>query len=104
MEIPDVAVPDAEHTEHHRDVLGERRVAEMLVHAPRSGEEGAEVFAADGDGERQSDGGPDGIAAADPIPESKDPIRLDAELGDLRQVAGDGGEMVPDGLLTQPVD
>ena len=82
-EIPDVAVPDAEQPHDHRHVLGERRVAEMLVHRARAGEEAAEILAADGDGERQADRRPDRIAPADPVPEAEDALGADAELGDL---------------------
>ena len=76
-------MPSSAHDDRH--VLGERRVAEMLVHRARAGEEASKVLGADRDGERQADRRPDRIAPADPVPEAEDAVRPDAELGDLRR-------------------
>ena len=51
---------------------------EVLVHRVRAGEQLAEAVGADGDGDRQADGRPHRIAAADPVPEAEG--GRDAEL------------------------
>ena len=65
-------VPDAREAELHRQVLLERRVAEVLVHAPGAGQEalalGERVLQGQGE---HADGGADGVAAADPVPEGE---------------------------------
>ena len=89
----DVAVPDAEQTHQHRQVLQHRRVTEMLVHGMAAIEEAAEILWSDGDHQRQPDGRPDRIASAHPVPESEDAVLGDAEGLDLVDGGGDRGEM-----------
>ncbi|MCY1439537.1 hypothetical protein D9M71_557750 [compost metagenome] len=55
---PEVAVPDAEQGQQHRDVAGEGRGEEVLVHAVGAGQQFLEVGDADGHGDRQADGRP----------------------------------------------
>ena len=76
-------MPDADERQDHRQVLVERRGAEMVVHRPAAGEEGGEIGRADGDHQRQADRRPDRVAAADPVPEAEGPVVGDAEGGDL---------------------
>ena len=78
-----------------------RRRAEMIVDRMRAGEELAEILRADGDHQRQADGRPDRVAAADPIPEAEDAVAVDAEGGDLVERRRDGAEMMADGLFAE---
>ncbi len=70
-----------------------------------AGEHGAEVVRAYGEHGRQSDGGVHRIAAADPVPESKHVVGIDAEFRDLGGVGGNGHEMPGDrfDITAQPL-
>ena len=98
LRTQEVGVPDAEQTHEDRNVLLERRGAEVLIHGMHASEELAEVLRADGGHERQANGGVNGVAAAHPVPESKHVRGIDAELGDLLRVGGHGDEVLGDGL------
>ena len=91
--IADVAVPDAEQAHQHGQVLKHRRLAEMLVHGMAAIEEAQEVRRADGDHQRQADGGPDRVTPANPVPEAKDAAFVDAERLYLVDGGRDGREM-----------
>ena len=67
-------------------------VRKCSVHGVGAGEEGAEIVRPDGDHDRQADGAPERIAAADPIPEAEDAVGRDAEGGDLVERGGDGAK------------
>ena len=67
----------------------------------RAGEEGTEVLRADSDHDRQADGAPQRIAAADPIPKTEDTVGCDAEFRDLVERGRDGGEMLSRGGLAE---
>ena len=60
-----------------------------------------EILTPDGEHDRQADGGPDGIAPADPVPEAEDTVWRDAEGGNLVECGGNGGEMRGDGLFAK---
>ena len=66
-----------------------------------------EAGRAEDHGEGGADGGVDGVTATDPVPEAEGVVRVDAELGDLLQVGGNGDEVLLDGfgvLLVGTVD
>ena len=79
------------------DVLLEGRSAEVLVHRMESGEHFAEVVRAEGDHVGEADGGIHRIAAPYPIPEAEHIGGVDAELGDLLGICGNGDEVLGDG-------
>ena len=89
----EVVVPDAEEGHDDRHVLVERRLAEMFVHGVEAFEHLREVFGADLDHDGQADGGVEGVAAADPVPETEHVGGVDAEGGDFIRGRGDGDEM-----------
>ena len=93
----EVVVPDAEERHDDRHVLVERRFAEMFVHGVEAFEHLREVFGADLDHDGQTDGGVEGVAAADPVPEAEHIVRVDAESGDFVSGRGNGDEMLRDG-------
>ncbi len=75
----------------------------MLVHRMRAVEELAEFFRADGDHQRQADGGPDGVTSANPVPETENAVAVDPEGGDLVERGGHCAEVMLDGLFTQRI-
>ena len=68
---PDVAIPDADEPHQHRNIVGERRLFEMLVDIEAAAQKIREMFGADGDGERQPDRRPDRSSARRPNPRSR---------------------------------
>ena len=93
----EVVVPDAEQRHDHRDIPVEGRGAEMLVDAMGALQHGLEAVHANGQGNRQADGGPDRVAAADPIPELEHIVRVNTEFRDLFRIGGDRHEMLGHG-------
>ena len=93
----EVVVPDAEESHDDRHVLVERRLAEMFVHGVEAFEHLREVFGADLDHDGQTDGGVEGVAAADPVPETEHVVRVDTEIRDFLGSRGHGDEMLRDG-------
>ncbi len=94
----EVVVPDGKETHEHGQVLLKRRGTEMLVHGMEAGEEVGEVLRSDGDHGRETDRRIHRVASADPIPETEHVGGVDAELGDLGGIRGDGHEVLGDGL------
>ena len=92
----EVVVPDTEHGEEDGQVLLERRGAEVLVHTMRTLEELLEVIEADDKRDGETNRGPEGVAAADPVPERKHVLLGDAKLGDLGGVGGERDEVLRD--------
>ena len=93
----------AEQAHQHRQVLLERRGAEMLVHLVEAGQHRAEVVRADREHGREADRRIHRIAAADPVPEAEHVGGVDAELRDFLGVGRDGDEVLGDrGLRRRP--
>ena len=63
-----------------------------------AGEELGEALGAERDDERETHGGVNGVAAADPAPEAKGVLGVDTELLDELEVRGDGDEVLLDGI------
>ena len=66
----------------------------MLVHDVGAVEELLEPLHADHHGNRQTDGGPQRVPAADPVPEFEHVGRVDAEGRHLFPIGGYGDEML----------
>ena len=99
-----VGVEDADEGEEDGEVAAEGGGAEVLVHGLVAGEHALVVGGADGDHEGEADGGGEGVAAADPIPETEHVGLVDAELLDLGGVGADGDEVRGDGGLAEALD
>ena len=92
-EAVEIAVPDIEQTQAHRQVLRQWRGAEMLVHGMRARKEISEALGTDRDGNRQANGRPQRVAAAHPVPETKGGGDAEGRCsfdvgGERRKVAG----------------
>ena len=96
----EIVVPDVRHRHHHRQVLGEGRGAEVLVHGVEAGEEAAPVVWAERDDIGEADRRIDGVASTDPVPEAERVLGVDPELGDLLEVGRDRHEVATDGVGT----
>ncbi|GKT93537.1 hypothetical protein Ct61P_11387 [Colletotrichum tofieldiae] len=94
--LEEVRVPHAEETTQDGDVLLQGGLAEVLVHLVGTGKELVEVVVADVDGDAEADGAPDGVTAADPALEAEHVLGVDAELGDLLLVGGQGDKVLGD--------
>ena len=70
-EAMEVAVPEVQQPQAHRQVLLQRCGAEMLVHRVGSGQEFTKACCANGDCQGQANGRPHGIAPAHPVPKAK---------------------------------
>ena len=95
----EVIVPDGEEAEEDGEVLLKRRRAEMLVHRVEAGEQVGKILRPDGNHGGETDGRIHRVAAADPVPEPKHVRGVDAELGDLGSIGGNGHEVLGHGLL-----
>jgi len=93
LRAEEVVVPDAQQRHQDGDVPGERLAAEVLVGRVRAAQEGFKVVHPDKKGDGKTDGGPERIAAAHPIPEFKHILGVDAKSPDCRRVGGHGGEV-----------
>ena len=94
----EVDVPDVEQAHQRDGVVLERRVAEVLVDGMEALEELLEALGAEHDDQRQAHGGVDGVAAADPVPETKSVSGVDAEGLNLLECGGNGDEVLCHGL------
>jgi hypothetical protein len=98
-----VAVVDLGQGQQHRRVALKRRGREVPVHGRAAGQEALEHLPAAGDGQaRQADRRPQGVAAADPVPEAEHPVVGDAERGGLVERGRDGGQVGADMGLAHP--
>ena len=94
----EVDVPDIEQAHQRDGVVLERGVAEVLVDGVEALEELLEALGAEHDDQRQAHGGVNGIAAADPVPETEGVGGVDTEGLDLLECGGDGDEVLCHGL------
>lgn len=92
--IEKVDVPDAEDGKDNRQVLVEGGVDKVLVHLVGSGQELVEVVESDVKGDRETDGGPERVAASDPVPELEHVGGIDSELCDRLSVCRQCNEML----------
>ena len=94
----EVDVPDVEQAHQRDGIVLERRVAEVLVDGVEALEELLEALGAKHDDQRQAHGGVDGVAAADPVPETEGVGGVDTEGLNLLECGGDGDEVLCHGL------
>ena len=94
----EVDVPDVEQAHQRDGIVLERRVAEVLVDGVEALEELLEALGAEHDDQRQAHGGVNGIAAADPVPETEGVGGVDTEGLNLLECGGDGDEVLCHGL------
>ena len=94
----EVDVPDVEQAHQRDGIVLERRVAEVLVDGVEALEELLEALGTEHDDQRQAHGRVDGVAAADPIPETKSVSGVDAEGLDLLECGGNSDEVLGHGL------
>ena len=90
LRVEEVRVPDGEQPHQHRQVLGERRRAEVLVHRVEAAQHPGEAVGADREHRREADRGVHRVAAADPVPEPErvggvDPERRHVLRGSSRR-------------------
>ncbi|KAL2273297.1 hypothetical protein FJTKL_04809 [Diaporthe vaccinii] len=94
-----VAVPDTQETTDGRDVVLESCRAEVLVHLVRTSQELLKVVVADVERDGEANCAPDGVPPTDPALETEHVLAVDAELGDLGFVGGQGHEVLRDVAL-----
>ena len=94
----EVDVPDVEQAHQRDGVILERGIAEVLVDGVEALEELLEALGAEHDDQRQAHGGIDGIAAANPVPETEGVGGVDAEGLNLLESGGNGDEVLGHGL------
>lgn len=90
----EVGVPDAQQTADDWDVLVQGGSLEVVVHGMGTGQELVEVVVANVQAHRQADGGPDRVSSTHPAFESEHVLRVDAKLGDLLFVGGQGDKVL----------
>jgi len=95
----EVVVPHADEGENHRQVLVGRSGLEVLIHLVGTLMELHVVLEADAERDGEADGRPQGVAAADPVPEFEHVGSVDTESGNGFGVGGQSHEMLGDGLL-----
>ena len=94
-----IAVPDAEQSHQHGQVLRKRGGAEVLVHLMEAIEHGLEILRPDRQHRRKADGRVHRIAPANPVPEAEHVIGIDAELRYLGCVCRYRDKVPGDGLF-----
>ena len=90
----EVHIPDVEQAHQRDGVVLERGVAEVLVDGVETLKELLETLGAEHDDQRQTHGGVNGVAAADPIPEAEGISRVDTEGLNLLECGGNGDEVL----------
>ena len=90
----EIVVPDADEGEESRQILRNRRCAEMLIHGMGTFQQLAEAVKSYHRGNAQPDGRPEGIAPADPVPEPKHVGRVNAKGLHSLAVGGKGHKML----------
>ena len=95
----EIAVPDGEQPHQHRQVLRQRRGAEVLVHGVEAGQQLGELLGPDRHHRREPDRRVHRVAPADPVPEAEHVGGVDAELGHALGVGRDRHEVLGDRRL-----
>lgn len=89
----EIVVPETDDSQDYGKVLLQRGFLEVLVHAVSTLEELLEVLIADNEGDRQSDGTPEGVTSTDPVPKLEHVLLGDTEGSDSLGVRTEGDEM-----------
>ena len=90
----EVVVPDTDKGKNNRQVLLKLGRRKVLVHLVGTVEQLLEVLETDGKGDRQTNGGPKGVSASNPVPELEHVGLVDTESGDGFGVGGKGDEVL----------
>mmetsp|Transcript_2103 Transcript_2103/g.4985 ORF Transcript_2103/g.4985 Transcript_2103/m.4985 type:complete len:470 (+) Transcript_2103:526-1935(+) len=90
----EVVVPHAKHRHHHRKVLRQRRLAEVLVHSVRARQQLRKILITDADSDGGSDRAPERVAPPDPVPEPEHVVFRDAKRLARSGVGRDGRKML----------
>lgn len=103
-----VRVPDTQETTKKRNVVLERSLAEVLIHGMSTAKELVEVVKANVESNAQTNGTPDRVSTTDPALKAKHVLAVDAKLGNLFLVGGEGDKVLGDvtlvvGLLEEPL-
>ncbi len=75
----------------------------MLVHFESAVEQLLEIVPADAERDAHADGGPQRVAAADPVPELEHVVHVDAEFGDFFGGGAEGDEVLGDDVAVAAV-
>ena len=94
----EIRVPHVDKAHERHDVLLERRLAEVAVNVVEAGEELLEDLGTKGDDEREAHRRVHGVAPANPAPEAKGVLRVDAKVLDELEVGGDGHKVMLHGV------
>ena len=97
----EVVVPNVDERHQDGNVAAERGLEEMGIHRVRTGQHFAERFFADGNHQRQADGRPNGITAADPVGHGEDFVGGNAEVLGGGHIGGNGAEVAVDAGIGQ---
>ncbi len=78
----EVIVPNTQQGQNDGHIFFGRGGSKMLIHGVGAGKQGFEAFHTNEKSNREPNGAPEGISAADPIPEPKHIFCVDAEPAD----------------------
>ena len=100
---PKVDIPHVDESHEGDDVLLERCLTEVAIYVVEALEELREALGTKGNDKGKSHGGVNRVAPADPAPEAKGVLGVDAKVGDELKVGRDGHEVPLDGLCQRPI-
>ena len=76
----EIVIPNAQQRQNYGDIFLKTCRTEVIVHVVSTGEELLKILKTDKAGNRKSDGGPQRIATADPIPEAEHIFGVNAKF------------------------
>ena len=94
--IKEIDVPETDQSHQNGQVPGQWRGSEMLVHFMSSCQQLIEFIHSYAQCNGKSDGRPQRITSADPVPESEHMLRVDAKAADLGLICREGHKMLCD--------
>ena len=101
----EIVIPDPERRHDHGNVLAQRGAPKVLVRLVGAGKQLFEVIHADDGGNRKTNGGPQRIPPAHPVPELEHVHGVDSKLHHRFPIGRKGYEMLGHGILdTKSVD
>jgi hypothetical protein len=92
----EVVIVETNDSHQDGDVVLKRGVEEMLIHFITTTKKLFKVIITNGDGNGQTNGGPEGITTTYPVPELEHVFGINTETSDLLGVGGEGNEMFGD--------
>lgn len=97
LSTEEVGVPHAQKTTKNWDILLKGSLLEVDVHGVSSSKKLVEVLVSNVDSDTQANGGPDTVTTTNPVGEAEHVRLVNAELGDLLLICGEGDEVLSDG-------